>query len=131
MDDLNAISKTLYRTHYGRKANPERLRKEGTVPAMEIRWANVPFAVDRNGKKQMTVCEICDNFHVTAKAVQNSKEPFCLDGVDEPSREKRKTHLEAKITGTWRRGLRQLRVHHLLEEGRNGSCASLLNGSSN
>lgn len=71
-----------------------------TSPARTVMRANVLLASDRNGKKPITVEEISRVFTVVLATVQNIRQQYCEQGLDEVlKRKKRETPpVPAKIT---------------------------------
>ena len=75
--------------------------KSGRMPARTILRANIILAVDKNGKKPMTVQEAAIAFNTSATTVQNVRTCYGERGLDATlNRKKRETPpVEAKVTG--------------------------------
>lgn len=75
--------------------------KSGRMPARTILRANIILAVDKNGKKPMTVQEAAIAFNTSAATVQNVRTCYGERGLDATlNRKKRETPpVEAKVTG--------------------------------
>ena len=73
----------------------------GKMPARTILRANILLAVDKNGKKPMTVQEAAIAFNTTATTVQKVRASYGEKGLDATvNRKKRDTPpIEAKVTG--------------------------------
>ena len=75
--------------------------KSGRMPARAILRANILLAVDKNGKKPMTVQEAAIAFNTSATTVQKVRASYGEKGLDATvNRKKRETPpVEAKVTG--------------------------------
>ena len=75
--------------------------KSGRFPARTILRANILLAVDKNGKKPMTVQETAIAFNTSATTVQNVRTSYGEKGLEATlMRKKRETPpVEAKVTG--------------------------------
>ena len=75
--------------------------KSGKMPARTILRANILLAVDKNGKKPMTVQEAALAFNTSATTVQNVRSSYGVKGLDATlNRKKRLTPpVPAKVTG--------------------------------
>lgn len=75
--------------------------KTGKMPARAILRANILLAMDRNGKKPMTVQEAALAFNTSSTTVQNIRTSFGEKGLEATiHRKKRQTPpVEAKVTG--------------------------------
>ena len=75
--------------------------KSGRLPARTILRANILLAVDKNGKKPMTVQEAALAFNTSTTTVQNVRASYGEKGLDATvNRKKRETlPVEAKVTG--------------------------------
>ncbi len=75
--------------------------KSGSSPARTILRANILLAVDKNGKKPMTVQETAIAFNTSATTVQNVRTSYGEKGLEATLlRKKRETPpVEAKVTG--------------------------------
>jgi len=75
--------------------------KSGRFPARTILRANILLAVDKNGKKPMTVQEAAIAFNTSATTVQNVRTRYGEKGLEATLlRKKRETPpVEAKVTG--------------------------------
>lgn len=75
--------------------------KSGTMPVRTILRANILLAVDKNGKKPMTVQEAAIAFNTSATTVQNIRTSYGEKGLEATlRRRKRETPpVEAKVTG--------------------------------
>ena len=73
----------------------------GKMPARTILRANILLAVDKNGKKPMTVQEAAIAFNTSATTVQKVRASYGEKGLDATvNRKKRDTPpIEAKVTG--------------------------------
>ena len=73
----------------------------GKMPARTILRANILLAVDKNGKKPMTVQEAAIAFNTSATTVQKVRTSYGERGLDATvNRKKRETPpVEAKVTG--------------------------------
>ena len=75
--------------------------KSGAMPARTILRANILLAMDKNGKKPMTVQEAAIAFNTSSTTVQNVRTSYGEKGLDATlNRKKRDTPpVEAKVTG--------------------------------
>ena len=75
--------------------------KSGTMPARTILRANILLAMDKNGKKPMTVQEAAIAFNTSSTTVQNIRTSYGEKGLEATiHRKKRDTPpVEAKVTG--------------------------------
>ena len=75
--------------------------KSGSSPARTILRANILLAVDKKGKKPMTVQEASIAFNTSATTVQNVRTSYGKKGLEATLlRKKRETPpIEAKVTG--------------------------------
>lgn len=75
--------------------------RSGAYPARTILRANILLAVDKNGKKPMTVQEAALAFNTSATTVQNVRTSYGEHGLDATlERKKRETPpVPAKVTG--------------------------------
>ena len=75
--------------------------KSGSSPARTILRANILLAVDKNGKRPMTVQETAIAFNTSATTVQNVRTSYGEKGLEATLlRKKRETPpVEAKVTG--------------------------------
>ena len=75
--------------------------KSGRMPARAILRANILLAVDKNGKKPMTVQEAAIAFNTSATTVQKVRTSYGEKGLEATvNRKKRETPpVEAKVTG--------------------------------
>lgn len=75
--------------------------RSGTYPARTILRANILLAVDRNGKKPMTVQEAAMAFNTSATTVQNVRTSYGERGLEATlARKRRQTPpVPAKVTG--------------------------------
>ena len=75
--------------------------KSGKMPARTILRANILLAVDKNGKRPMTVQEAAIAFNTSSTTVQNVRTAYGERGLDATlQRKKRETPpIEAKVTG--------------------------------
>ena len=84
-----------------------KIAKSGTVPARTILRANILLAVDKNGKKPMTVKEAALAFNTSTTTVQHIRASFGEKGLDATlSRKKRETPpVPPKCTGEVKAGI--------------------------
>lgn len=75
--------------------------KTGKMPARAILRANILLAMDRNGKKPMTVQEAALAFNTSSTTVQNIRTSFGEKGLEATIRRKKRLTppVEAKVTG--------------------------------
>ena len=75
--------------------------KSGAMPARTILRANILLAMDKNGKKPMTVQEAAIAFNTSSTTVQNVRTSYGEKGLNATlNRKKRDTPpVEAKVTG--------------------------------
>lgn len=74
---------------------------KGVAKARTIMRAHVLLGSDRNGKKPMTVAEICAAYGCSPETVRKIREQYCDDGLDSVlvRKKREKPPVEAKVTG--------------------------------